>query len=464
MKERQLWSDALDHVEPEQITEAVKPKKKRRVIRWVGAVAAVLALVIFLQTVNIPMVIGAKAISTASDPRIMNRPNYNSDNFDKWFDEREARSDAADAAMAQMDSFLKDSCAQFLSGAADNTLYSPINVYMGLAMLAECTAGNSRQQVLDFLGAGDTDTLRAQISALWETVYNKEQNQISTLANSLWLDSSLSVNRSTAEALSYHYYADLYQRDLSAARTSRDIGAWLNNNTGGMLKANTDAYQLPKETVLALYSTVFFQGRWSTEFDPGNNTDGSFHAPSGDIPCTFMNAKLRQMNYYWGEDFGAVHLGLKNGSSMWFFLPDADKTVDDVLSSGEYLDVLLHKESVRENNKYMKVNLSIPKFDVRTTANLKDGLMELGITDVFSPETADFSGITDEPVFLTAANQSVRVTVDEEGVKAAAYFELPGAGAAAPPEEIIDFVLDRPFLFVITNDSIPMFAGVVNEP
>ena len=31
-------------------------------------------------------------------------------------------------------------------------------------------------------------------------------------------------------------------------------------------------------------------------------------------------------------------------------------------------------------------------------------------------------------------------------------------------EEIIDFVLDRPFLFVITNDNIPLFAGCVNNP
>ena len=53
---------------------------------------------------------------------------------------------------------------------------------------------------------------------------------------------------------------------------------------------------------------------------------------------------------------------------------------------------------------------------------------------------------------------------DEQGVKAAAYIEIPGAGAAAPPEEIIDFILDRPFLFVITSNSLPLFAGTVNEP
>ena len=39
------------------------------------------------------------------------------------------------------------------------------------------------------------------------------------------------------------------------------------------------------------------------------------------------------------------------------------------------------------------------------------------------------------------------------------------AGAAMPPEEIINFKLDRPFLFVITGaDSLPLFAGVVNHP
>ena len=39
------------------------------------------------------------------------------------------------------------------------------------------------------------------------------------------------------------------------------------------------------------------------------------------------------------------------------------------------------------------------------------------------------------------------------------------AGAAQPPDEIIDFVLDRPFVFVVTNRyDLPLFAGVVNEP
>lgn len=39
------------------------------------------------------------------------------------------------------------------------------------------------------------------------------------------------------------------------------------------------------------------------------------------------------------------------------------------------------------------------------------------------------------------------------------------AGAGMPPEEEVEFVLDRPSLFVITsNDGLPLFVGAVYRP
>ena len=91
---------------------------------------------------------------------------------------------------------------------------------------------------------------------------------------------------------------------------------------------------------------------------------------------------------------------------------------------------------------------------------------KLGVTDIFDIQASDFTAITsDTPVVITAVNQAARVIIDEQGVKAASYIEIPGAGAAAPPEEIIDFILDRPFVFVIaTSQGVPLFTGVVNQP
>ena len=72
--------------------------------------------------------------------------------------------------------------------------------------------------------------------------------------------------------------------------------------------------------------------------------------------------------------------------------------------------------------KFLMVNLAVPKFDVASDMELKKDLMNLGITDIFDPETADFSPMTDDTAaYLSQAKHAVRVAVDEEGVTAAAY-------------------------------------------
>ena len=43
---------------------------------------------------------------------------------------------------------------------------------------------------------------------------------------------------------------------------------------------------------------------------------------------------------------------------------------------------------------------------------------------------------------IAKALQTVQFEIDEKGVKAAAYVEIPGDGEAMPPEEIVDFVFD----------------------
>jgi len=97
---------------------------------------------------------------------------------------------------------------------------------------------------------------------------------------------------------------------------------------------------------------------------------------------------------------------------------------------------------------------------------LKKDLMNLGITDIFDPETADFSPMTDDTAaYLSQAKHAVRVAVDEEGVTAAAYTVMMTAGACAPPEEEVDFILNRPFIFAITGtDGLPLFVGIVHQP
>ena len=158
---------------------------------------------------------------------------------------------------------------------------------------------------------------------------------------------------------------------------------------------------------------------------------------------------------------------------MWLILPDEGYTVDDILASGTYMDLftLSYEESENDSeigSKYMMVNLSLPKFDVRWSSDLKTDLENMGVTEMFDMQSADFSTSILDPVYITGVNQATRVCIDEEGVTAASYIEIPGATSPAPPDEIIDFVLDRPFVFAVTksgiDSNIPLFVGTVNKP
>ena len=468
-------ADALHYIRDSFIAEAAAPKRKIRRPVWISAIAAILVIVILINFGGLPFVIQARAVAIAPDPRIMDYPKSSNDPAaaETWRAQLDARETAVIHFLENC-SFLYDSTGIFLSGSnSENQVWSPVNGFIALAMLAETASGESRQQILSALNADSLDTLRAQVSAVWEAAYDDGNNPC-TLANSLWLDETLECDQEIMDALAYYCYASIYQGRLGSSKTNRAMQTWLNKNTAGLLSDPVNQLALPEDTVLALASTIYFQAKWAEQFKKSDNTQAVFHAPGGDITCTYMNQEEMNAYYYWGDSFGAVSLNLKGSSKMWLILPDEDKTVEDVLSEGQYMEMVTGTYTQEDYSKYMLVNLSLPKFDVASSADLKTGLQSMGITDIFDIGRADFTQAvqseTTVPVHITSVNQAARVTIDEEGVKAAAYIEIPGAGAAAPPEEIIDFILDRPFLFVIADYSfdgthgLPLFAGVVNTP
>lgn len=468
-------AQALDHIQEKKLAEAAVARNKHR--HWFLKTAAAILLVVFLLNFNlpnIPIFITAKAVSTASGSRKPARPDR--DDYDT-FEEFRAVLDTYDAArkkeeagvaaaLANLNGFFTRTTAAYAAqDSTENRVFSPVNAYISLAALAEVTDGESRQQILTALNTPDLETLRFQVGAIWEDVYKDNGNETSVLASSLWLDEKLTYRQQAMDNLALWYYTSVFQKDLSSRSADRALTGWITNNTGGLLKSKTSGAAFPDQAVLTLASTVYFQSKWSSQFSAAKNTTGIFHAPAGDRQVTYMNQQ-DESEYYWTLDYGAARLWLKNNCSMWFFLPDEDKTVEDVLSNGTYLELLLPGSGTEDNSKYLKINWSVPKFDVGSSADLSQTFQSLGINDVFDPLISDFTAITgDSPVYLTGVNQAARVIVDEEGVKAASYIELPGAGAAEPPEDEIDFVLDRPFVFVIADSSgIPLFTGVVNEP
>ena len=83
----------------------------------------------------------------------------------------------------------------------ENTVYSPISLYVALGMLTELTDGQTKQQVMELLGAADTEALRQQIKNLWLSVY-RANDAVCRLANAAFLREHADVTQSAAVKVS----------------------------------------------------------------------------------------------------------------------------------------------------------------------------------------------------------------------------------------------------------------------
>lgn len=481
MKSEKLY-DSITNIRDDLIENATVPQKGRRKKWWRGAIAAGLAVVVvagvLLWPEKNPVVPTACAIWEAEYPEMAPYPNdddywlANGDfDFDGYSQAYEAWNEDVQAQHREdgyadgLQQFFVRTVPEFLvDSPEENPIYSPLNVYMALSMLAEVTDGTSRQQILQLLGSADLESLRSQAADVWNAAYRKDGAVSCVLANSLWLDEDIDFVPSTLETLAKNYYASSYRGTMGSAEFDDTLHDWLNAQTGGLLKEQAQEIQFDPQTILALASTVYFQSKWSSEFSPSKTAPGVFHGPSEDQTVEFMN-KEEGGTYYWDDHFGAIAQGLESGGKMWLFLPKEGETPQQLLSRNSMMELVQNPQQW-ENQKECSIRASIPKFDVTSQMDLRYGLEKLGITHVFDPDSSDFSPITDaNPTFLSYVKHDARVTIDEEGVTAAAYTVMGREAAELPPEEKIDFVADRPFVFVITsNDNLPLFIGVVNSP
>lgn len=474
--------DAIGLVDDDLVVRAAKqPRKINRWARWIAPVAAVLAVAIALGVFlgqGSPLVVSAYAVAEAQYPQSAPYPVEPTDWGDKsaddlfsqqykaWREEQKLRREQATVENA-LDPFFAATMAEFLQDdAGENRVYSPLNLYMALAMLAETADGESREQILALLGADSIDALRQQAGAVWRANYQNDGATTSILANSLWMNQDADYNAKTVERLAETYYASSFRGEMGSGEYSRALRDWLNAQTGGLLADAVDGVELSPETVLALASTIYYRAKWEDEFWEDETETGVFYAESGEIECDFMHQELFYNPYYWGERFTAVSKWLSDGGQMWLILPDEGVELQTLLADQEVWQFVT-ANGEWANRQDVRVNLAMPKFDVSGRQDLCEGLKRLGVTDCFDASAADFSPLMDdaEGIFVSAIDHAARVTVDEEGVTAAAFTEIALAGGAAAPSDEVDFTLDRPFLFVITGiNGTPLFAGTVCEP
>jgi len=273
----------------------------------------------------------AYAVSEAKYPETVDYPDIKSPNFYEeetaWENRRLELLKDYNSKTMNTDDFFKNSLPVFLSGSkGENKVYSPLNMYFALGMLAEITDENSRNEILKALSVNDIEELRKTSNALFKANYYNDKRVKSILANSLWLNDKVKFNKETLEKISDVYYASSYSGEMGSKEFDGAIATWINENTKNLLKNQTGDIKTTKYTIISLVSTIYFKACWTDKFNEIATEEQTFYAENDEYECDFMNMS-RGGTVYYGKDFSSARLSLDGSGYMYFILPDKNGDV-----------------------------------------------------------------------------------------------------------------------------------------
>ena len=361
-----------------------------------------------------------------------------------------------DSLRESIDAFSARSASLALGGSEENALFSPVSLWFALALCAESAAGDTRTALLDALGLPDSAAQGAK--AVYNNLYKDNKIGKLKLSTSLWVNEDFPVKQDFLDLAAESFYAHSYLCDFSDPDTGKSMGKWLDQATGGLLGGQ--ALPTDPQTLMTLFSAIHYSDQWTDEFHKEYNTTGDFHNADGSVSqAEYMHSTYFSHGWKYGDGWLSSSLGLKNGGSMMLILPDEGVSTGDLLADPDTLAEILSGEA---EGGWGEVVFQVPKFEVSDSLDLNPVLEGLGADIVFDSDKADFSNLSDAALGLSSVKQETTLSIDEKGVTAAAYTQIDYAGAA-PPNGRAELILNRPFLFAVITNGVPLFVGAVNQ-
>lgn len=338
-----------------------------------------------------------------------------------------------------------------------NMLVSPISVTFALGMVNNGAKNETQKEINEVLGyKGDSiDDLNSFCKTMLEQGAEIDPSTTIEIANMAVINKAfIPLKDAFTKTVQSNYEANVLYKDFAKDDVKTIINKWCEEKTHGMIKDFLPQPVNPREYAHFLNAT-YFKGIWSSQFKKSDSKKEKFTTLDGkEIKVNMMHQKAK-FNYGGiGGLCSAVCLPYGNQAyRMILLLPDENISLGDLKKE-------LTPDSWQELNSMFgfEVDVKIPSFEsVFGTQSVKSVLEEMGITRAFDPYYADFSGITDEWIYISDVMQQAKIKVDEQGSEAAAVTDIVAMSGVAGPTPsqlpVFEFHADRPFLYAITEVS-----------
>lgn len=337
-----------------------------------------------------------------------------------------------------------------------NLFFSPYGISSTLAMVysgAQNETKDQMQKVLHYL-----ENIEDNGATFKQVNHSLMQHLDLRIANSLWFEDYIPLKPEFTNLINQDFNGSLFKLDfINQLDTNRyKINKWVSMHTSGRINDIVQPQDLSPATKLLIVAAIYFQSAWKTPFDTKLTKLAPFYLDAhrshqvstmhhkgvyqvSEIP----NGTLLQLTYLNKKE-------LETSLALWIFVPQ------DIngLSQLEYEFSLEKFESWKQKVRSREVNLSMPKIHLDQTFSLNEILKDMGLTTAFSRK-ADFSNISDsQDLYINKVMHKAYLAIDEKGTEAAAATTISlHPTAVISHEPVLDLKVDRPFFFLITDES-----------
>lgn len=338
-----------------------------------------------------------------------------------------------------------------------SAVVSPISVIFTLAMLQAGARSNTKEQIDELITKGFSDeSITSYFSNLSNAILNGTDGVQTHMANGFFLNKQFVVKKDYMDRIVNKFRAKVESLDFrEAEEAAKTIDKFVTKTTEGKIRDVVDADTV-KDAFSLIINAIYFTAQWLDEFYRGYNSKAIFHSEEIRRETEFMNDFEVYRQYAEDDQVEVLSLPYKDVSYAFnIFLPKKRFGLESVRSmiDGATIQKLLSK--LEETF----ISVTIPKIKIETDFKLKEALMDMGVTEIFS-DNADLTGISSKPALkISHAAHRAIIEVDEKGTTAAAatlFKMIPKMAAFKKPKE---FVADHPFLFILTKHSNPLFMG-----
>ena len=346
-----------------------------------------------------------------------------------------------------------------LENEKQNMVYSPLSIKYALNMLNEGAAGNTKTQIENVIG--DLNLIK------YNTI-----DEVLSLANSVYIRDTFAeyVKEDYRRTIAEKYNAEI---NYDAFNDATNINKWIENKTLGIIQNMLNDEAVQNANMLLINALAIDMG-WENSFDTSDTYGEDFYLEDGNtMTATMMHKETMgdSASYYKDSDITALTMNLQEYDNMQFefvaIMPEENLSDYIETLTIEDVNTILENTTLASDTPY-GVDISIPKFSFDYDLQLKQDLMDLGITDAFDENLADFSNMANTELCVEDALHKADIDFSEEGIRAAAVTALTMRTTAMLPDDDQpeEIKIDKPFLYFIrdkqTNEI--WFVGTVYEP